>query len=387
MALSAEDIEKTVDAILHGSQERYLQALADAVADRLKQGFFSDFDAEAIELLARDWPAKAAELLAEYAPKIRKDVIENVTDALGKSGAADLDALIRYYGTNYAYAGVSSHFKALSAHTAQSIADIVHRQNLAMSNATEKAWYKVTEDAISQWVYGTKSRDEIVAEAVQELGSSFRVAYESGVTTSIDAAINRTITTEMSKAGGRMTVEACQAWGHELFITDSHFGARPSHAEWQGIPCRLGGAGVVDGVEYPGLEELTGYGTKTGLKGINCKHELTPYFPGITEEPDREFKEEQAIYGCTSAEHYQRTQKQRAYERRIRQTKAEIADLERAGIGLNNSKLVQKCLTLGNQQKQLRNWCRENKLARQYLREKAYAASVQPRALKKKPTA
>ena len=104
--------------------------------------------------------------------------------------------------------------------------------------------------------------------------------------------------------------------------------------------------------------------------------------PGITQLPDREFKDAQAKYGKSSDEYYADLQRQRELERRIRKTKREIVGLERAGLGLESPTYVQKRLVLGKQQRMLNKHCKDNKLVRLYNREKAYGVSSQPRALK-----
>lgn len=73
--------------------------------------------------------------------------------------------------------------------------------------------------------------------------------------------------------------------------------------------------------------------------------------------------------------------RQRAYERAIRKSKASIAQMERAGIGLESPAYVQERLVLGNRQRQLRSLCSANNMTRQPARERAYGVSKQPRAL------
>ena len=68
-------------------------------------------------------------------------------------------------------------------------------------------------------------------------------------------------------------------------------------------------------------------------------------------------------------------------ERRIRSTKTSIANMESAGLGLENPIYVQKRLLLGKQQRELKAWTNANKLSRAYDREKAYGVAKQPKAL------
>lgn len=381
MALSESDIDALCDRILHGSQERYLAEMADAIVAHLSQGMAGEWDRAALVQLASEWPSKARQIMAAYAPLIGDEVAAEVGDALASSAASDLAALAAAYGAAAAADGVSAHFRRLADQAAQRVAIIVQRNNLAMEANAEREWYRVVEDAVNAKVLGTKTSDQIVAEAVERLGDSFRVSYQSGRKVPVDTAIRTHIATQASQAGGELTIEAMRSYGCELGITDAHYGARPSHAEWQGLPFGIDGPCEVDGVEYPGIKELTGYGSPSGLKGVNCRHMISPYVPGITELPDREFKAEREKWGMGSDEFYRLTQRQRAWERRIRATKRQIADMERAGLGLDSPSYVQKRLLLGQQQKAVRELCRRHKLTRRLEREKAYGVKTQPRAL------
>ena len=179
-----------------------------------------------------------------------------------------------------------------------------------------------------------------------------------------------------------MTLARLAAIGHDLVITSAHYGARPSHAEWQGRPCCVSGPKLVGGVQYPGLVQLTGYGGVGGLKGVNCRHSIGPYYPGVTDLPDLSFPRESGHFGMTSEECYEAMQRQRELERRVRGTKREIAAMEQAGIGLETPRYAQKRLLLGRQQQALRKHCEESGLVRNYPREKAYGVGAQPRALR-----
>jgi hypothetical protein len=97
-----------------------------------------------------------------------------------------------------------------------------------------------------------------------------------------------------------------------------------------------------------------------------------PYYPGITGLP----KVEEARDGLTGEEYYRLTQRRRGMERRIRETKRDIAQLETAGAST-----AQKRLVLG-QQHRLDAFTKQNGLVRQPRREKAYGIGAQPRALR-----
>ena len=395
MALSERDIEALAERILQGAEERYVAELTEAVVSR-----FSDLagrlgDAAALEQLALGLPDIAAAILAKHQGSIDSQVVAEVQAVLEASAAADDAALAALYGPEAAAkaaswfpTGATSHFKEMALQTARGLADVIRRQNVMMADAAASLWYRVAGEAVTAANLGLVPYDKLVAEGVAKLADAGISVVEYArdgkrtVANMADVAMRRHIYTQVSQASGRMALERMRAYGHELVVTSSHYGARPSHAGWQGLACRISGPGMVDGVRYPGLAELTGYGTVGGLQGANCRHSINPYHPGITELPAREWPEHEARFGCSSEDNYEATQRQRELERRIRKTKREVVALEQAGIGLEDATYVQKRLLLGRQQQTLAAWCRERKLVRQPARERAYGVARQPRALK-----
>lgn len=403
MALTEKQIDDLVEAILHGTQEKYVQEMSDLMVDHLAQSFAKLSDEAALQQLAEIFPGQAQTILAKYQDAISDEVHAEVEKTLNESVAADLDQLKKIYGQEradvaeaYFAVGATAHFAALAKSTADQIADIVRRQNILMEQQAEQKWYQVSQDAINAVVLGTKPTEKALADGIVDLMNAGIMVIDYGrngkatVSNMADVALRRHIVSQVSQVGGQMSLEAMQSYGHEFAITSAHFGARPSHAKWQGLPGCMSGEKTVDGTTYPDFYELTGYMGLRGpnvalgdrLKGVNCRHSMHPFFPGITQLPDREFKEAQAKYGKSSDEYYADLQRQRELERRIRKTKREIVGLERAGLGLESPTYVQKRLVLGKQQCTLNKHCKDNKLVRLYNREKAYGVSSQPRALK-----
>ncbi|WP_277071548.1 phage minor capsid protein [Slackia exigua] len=389
MALSDADVLRLADQIVHGAEERMVAAMADALVDALSEGVIGLSGETALETLADADANLALSVLAEHAAAIDKEVRGRVEAALSSAASSDESALASAYaGSSAAAADAaaarSERIASLSRQTAAGVADIVRRRNLAMAANSQRLWIEVAAEAVTGFNLGLVPREELTARAVSRLMAEGleTIDYASGVRSQLDVAIRRHIVTQASQAGGRMAMETMRAYGHRLVVTSSHYGARPSHAEWQGLPCSMDGPAVVDGVPYPGLVELTGYGTVGGLKGANCRHSINPYFPGVTPLPARSWPEHERRFGMTSKEYYEATQRQRELERRVRRTKREIAGMERAGVGLESPTYVQKRLVLGRQQKALREHCGRSGLVRQYAREKAYGVSAQPRALR-----
>lgn len=386
MALSASDIEQVVETIIHGSEEKFVSELTETIVREFAEGFIYSAEVDLLTL-SHAFPAKASVILLKYRDRISEEVQSEIEDVLNAAAEEDLANLAKIYGTVSAAEGASAHFAQVSKQTAIGVSQIIERQNVALSQSLQDAWYKVSAEAVAAVNQGLKPREKVLADGVVKLmdaGINVIPYHKDGkptVTNHVDVALRRHITTQVSQAGGRMALEAMNLYNHDLVITDAHYGARESHAYWQGLPCCRSGQKTVDGVTYPDMVSLTEYGSVTGLKGANCRHMIFPYFPGITKLPDREFRGEQEHFGMTSDEYYAATQRQRELERRVRKTKREIAGLEQAGIGFESPTYVNKRLLLGSQQKRLSTFCKENKLIRLYEREKAYGVAKQPRAL------
>lgn len=141
------------------------------------------------------------------------------------------------------------------------------------------------------------------------------------------------------------------------------FGARPSHAEWQGKVYSRSGTSK----KYPSLEEATGYGTVTGLCGANCRHTMTPYVEGYSQLPNTDYSMQEKRFGMASDEYYAATQKQRRLEREIRKVKR-----ERAAIAVDGQETVKQDRRIRELQKKLREHVKENHLTRDYQREKVW---------------
>lgn len=387
MALSSDDIEQVVETIIHGSEEKFVSELTETIVREFAEGFAYSAEVDLLTL-SRAFPTKASVILLKYRDQISEEVQTEIEGVLNAAAEEDLANLAKIYGTVAAAEGASSHFAQVSKQTAIGVKQIIERQNVALSQSLQDTWYKVSAEAVTAVNQGLKPREKVLADGVVKLmGAGINVIpYQkngkSTITNHVDVALRRHITTQVSQAGGRMSLDAMNLYNHDLVITDAHYGARESHAYWQGIPCCRSGQKTIDGETYPDMVSLTEYGSVAGLKGANCRHMIFPYFPGITPLPDREFRAEQEHFGMTSDEYYAATQRQRELERRVRKTKREIAGLEEAGIGFESPTYVNKRLLLGSQQKTLNTFCKENKLVRFYEREKAYGVAKQPRALR-----
>lgn len=176
-----------------------------------------------------------------------------------------------------------------------------------------------------------------------------------------------------------MQIERMEEMECDLVETSAHAGARPSHALWQGQVFSRSGTSK----KYPDFISSTGYGTATGLKGINCRHDFHPFYEGIsrrayTDKEIEKINNETVTYNNEKINKYDATQMQRGMERNIRRNKREIAGYE--GVILEGkdeellaeakSRLISKKEELAQNQEELRDFIRQTGLTRDRARER-----------------
>lgn len=332
----------------------------------LKGQEIADFDR-----LARISREEALGIYYKYRPYIEKQTRETLKRSLKATDDVLIGQFIRVLGKRRHMTNLAT---LIGSQTAQGLYEVINRQNIALAEQQEALWYEVTAEAIARHQAGEPTK-AVMERGVSKLANSGleTIDYISGTKTTIDAALRRHIVSQANQARNRLLMQRMDEWEWDLVFVDAHFGARPTHAVWQGkIYSRSGKS-----TEYPPLVESTGYGTVTGLCGANCYHNMVPYVPGLSQLPDTEFEAQEKLVGMTSDEYYAATQKQRRYERYIRNKKREIVSFQEAGLDATKQRLQ-----LGTAQDKLRQWVADNHLRRDYQRERAWAVDRQPRALK-----
>lgn len=178
-------------------------------------------------------------------------------------------------------------------------------------NALDRAYLQVQSGAFS---YEDALRNVVRDLAIKGID---RIVYPSGSNIRMDAAARRALLTGLNQTTAELQLARMDQMGTHLIEVTSHAGARPTHAVWQGQVYwrneRVRG--------YRNFEESTGYGTGDGLCGWNCYHNFFPYFEGLSM---RSFERDPAArLGKSNDEVYEESQKQRYYERRIREARRE----------------------------------------------------------------
>lgn len=250
-------------------------------------------------------------------------------------------------------------------------------RNLTRSTAisAQELFFDATDLAYMQISTGTLDYNTAIREAVKEAAKKGLqvIYYESGHRDKVDVAARRAVLTGVNQTVGEMQLERARQMGTDLVQTTAHLGARDkgdvpeNHELWQGKVFTLGTE--PQNTQYPGFYEITGYGTVTGLMGVNCRHNFYPFFKGLSAEiySDKDLQDlasRSVTYNGKELSWYEATQVQRKIEREIRQAKREAAAIE--AVGLDAFKEKQRVRDL---QAEMRDFLDQTGLRRQYPRE------------------
>lgn len=211
--------------------------------------------------------------------------------------------------------------------------------NLVMTtaNTSQTQFYNAMNKAYMEVSTGVKSYSQAIIDTIKEVSQQGAyIEYPSGQHRSIESAVRTNIVTSVNQTCGKLQEMRADEMGWDLVEVTAHFGSRPEHSEWQGKVYSL--KGLTKG--YKTLEEACGYGSVTGLCGVNCRHNFFPYYKDSTKtytnKELEEMKNAKVKYNGQIMSRYDAEQLQRKMERQIRQDKKDIAGLQ--GILTSNSK-------------------------------------------------
>ncbi len=157
-------------------------------------------------------------------------------------------------------------------------------KNLTLTTAItgQNAFVDAADLAYTQVITGTMSYAQAISEAVKKLADDGLsvINYGSGRQDRLDVAVRRTVLTGVNQTAGQLTEQQMDDMGIDLVQTSAHLGARNkgvgpmNHESWQGKVYfwdRGKEVKVTVETKYPDFIKTTGYGTITGLCGINCR--------------------------------------------------------------------------------------------------------------------
>lgn len=287
-------------------------------------GIAPDALGNALEIAARTAidelePAMRALALKNLSGKTVPRVSRSVKQTLSMY-QSQAKATLNLVNTVMGYKAKGAYVKAVNR--VAELAEIAEEQGLL--NALNKAAGSV--------ITGAVSRQSALRTCIKEMSEKGIPAFvdKAGREWTPEAYINMDIRTTVSNVAHETSFARMDECGVNLLEVSSHIGARPLCEPYQGkIFNRLNTSGVthdLNGGEIPYAPwSSTSYGKAAGLLGINCHHQVYPFFPGLSLQTYFP-KETEA-----NAKRYKEVQGQRALERRVRQSKRECEMLKVAG--------------------------------------------------------
>lgn len=235
------------------------------------------------------------------------------------------------------------------------------------ANEAQRFFINQMDNAYNMVVSGAVSYTEAVRDVINEVSEvGMKVNYPSGYKMSIESATTMIVRTGISQAAAEVSLERMKEMDWDIILVSSHLGARVgdggknpgNHSWWQGKFYSRTGRDK----RFPDFVSSTGYGSITGLSGVNCRHsfgtgdgENNPFEQYDTEE---------------NRKAYETQQRQRTLERRIRDSKRKVQNLQTAVDNCKDEKLKfelqqkldRKSYTLSQQNKAYKQYCKDNNL-------------------------
>ena len=314
---------------------------------------------------------ESVKVIASMSKRSDKEIAKMLNDA--SIGNIDMDLLDAAFTNGFIFVNPQ---KLMQSPALRAVIDLSYKElgqtyKLIQTKAlesTKQAYMDVInrayiETASGIYDYGTSIRGALRDMADKGIsGATYRRPNGKIVHYSIEGAVRRDTITAVHKLANKGAEESTKEIGAEYVEVSAHIGARVSkdpianHAGWQGKVYRLEGSD-----KYPNLKEKTGYPDDIqGLGGVNCRHRMFPFFPGIsTPNPYK-------VDPVENKRVYEASQRQRAMERGIRATKKRLIVAKASG-DIEKAKEYRTKLTA--QQKQIEKFCKDNNLRRQTERE------------------
>lgn len=316
--------------------------------------------------------ADMVKTIAKYSKKSQKEIY----DMLRSAGFANID----FEDLQRAYNAGAILVDPVTIQNNTVFAELVERsykeldetfrmiQTKALESA-KQSYMDVINRAYIEVATGTYDYNTSIRNAIQRMAENgvTGATYKRGAKTvkySLEATVRRDTLTAVHKLANQSSEVMCDEVGTDYVEISSHLGARvhptnkiANHAGWQGKVYKIHG----EDPEYPNLKESTGYpGDILGLGGVNCRHRMFPFVPGISTPNPINFSEEE------NRKAYELSQQQRKLERDMRKLKKKKAAAKASGDKETEKKLGEKIKLKSDE---IDKFCEDNKLKRDYNRE------------------
>lgn len=314
---------------------------------------------------------ESVKVIASMSKKGEKEIAQMLNDA--SLGNIDMDLLDAAFTNGFIFIDPKKLMQndALRATIELSRKELGKTYKLIQTKAlesTRQAYMDIINRAYIETASGVYDYNTSIRGALRDMADQgiAGATYRRGnryVKYSIEGTVRRDTLTAVNQLANKGAEKITKEIGADYVEVSAHIGARVSkdpianHAGWQGKVYKLVGSEK----GYPNLKEKTGYPDDIqGLGGVNCRHRIFPFFPGISVPNPHQIDEEE------NRKVYEATQKQRAMERNIRAIKKRLIVAKASG-DKDLTKAYRQKLT--QKQAELEKFCKKNGLRRQTERE------------------
>ena len=211
----------------------------------------------------------------------------------------------------------------------QEVLTTFNKQNNSLLASAGDEYMDIINKVSSQVLAGTKTVEKAMQEAVSKLAEKGLTGFtaRNGARWSPEAYTKMVLRSNTQNTINHIQDEQMTLAGNDYIEISKHSGARPKCADDQGQIYSLSGntEPIVDGrgrkIKVRSWSSSS-YGQPDGILGINCGHSRRSFVPGLSIHRDNPISRDE------NDKDYKEKQRQRQYERTIRNKKREIAMLK-----------------------------------------------------------
>ena len=270
----------------------YLFTLTDEISKMYEELNTSVINDIARRIAKMDYTSESTIFQAERAAEtgaLYDDIVKKISMQTGKSqeelkrlfkeaGFKNYENNLRKHSMSYKNIQLSERAKNILIAGINKTGGVLHNMTMTTASEAQNDFIHITDLAYNQIVNGVMDYNTAIRYAVKDLANKGLkvIDYKTGYKQRIDSAVRTCVLTGVNQTTGPMTELQRQEVGADGYETTAHSGARPEHALWQGKQFYADKS--VKG--YEDFKTATGYGTVTGLKGANCRHDFFWVFLG-----------------------------------------------------------------------------------------------------------
>ena len=309
------------------------------IIDTLKDGDYKHVDKDDVVL----WQAQQLQKLG----KLNRQTIELMSNADGLSKAA-IEDLVKFNGmqikdeVDNEIQNVSNTPAPVSSDVGTILNGIVNQtwtnlqnnvnetlvtRNYGASSVT-KTYRRILTESTAATVSGLMTHQDAVESAIYravDRGLPTKLIDKAGHNWSLEGYTRSVLRTTVNQTYNSVRLKRMKEFGMNLALMSSHPNSRPACAYIQGHVVNLvPPEDPAYNDEYDSIYNH-GYGEPAGTQGVNCRHRLFPYVPGVSVNHQPQYDPEEAI------KNGKLVQKQRARERAIRDAKHRLKAAEELG--------------------------------------------------------